>query len=310
MGRRLPLATIILAGCLLAVAGCGSSRSGTGATTPPPSASPPPGPSGSADNASATPATSTPGPTTGASATSSPAGATLPTRPAWLGTRVLPTRIDGTAEPQETPPELADRRFATIDVLPPPADGRFHATVAAVPADVLARSTWEAGCPVTVDQLRYVTLGFWGFDDRPHTGELLVNASVADAIVTAFRALFEARYPIEEMRVTTRAERDAPPIGDGNDTGAFVCRPAVGSTRFSEHAYGLAVDINPFLNPYVKGDLVLPELARAYLRRTPARPGVIEPDGPVVRAFDAIGWGWGGRWSSLKDYQHFSLNNR
>ena len=72
--------------------------------------------------------------------------------------------------------------------------------------------------------------------------------------------------------------------------------------------YGLAIDVNPFQNPYTKGDLVLPELASSYLDRGRVRPGMITPDGPVVQAFSAIGWTWGGTWHSLKDLQHFSQN--
>jgi hypothetical protein len=83
-----------------------------------------------------------------------------------------------------------------------------------------------------------------------------------------------------------------------------------GATVFSQHAYGLAVDVNPFQNPYLKGDLVLPELASAYRDRSRHRPGMILPGGPVVRAFAAVGWGWGGSWHSLKDLQHFSANGR
>jgi carbonic anhydrase/acetyltransferase-like protein (isoleucine patch superfamily) len=73
--------------------------------------------------------------------------------------------------------------------------------------------------------------------------------------------LFAARFPIEEMRVTSPAELDAPPTGDGNNTSAFVCRPVRGQDNRSAHAYGLAIDLNPFCNPYTKDDLVLPELA-------------------------------------------------
>jgi hypothetical protein len=126
-----------------------------------------------------------------------------------------------------------------------------------------------------------------------------------------FRRLYEARFPFEELRVTPRSELDAPPTGDGNDTGAFVCRPTTGSdATYSQHAYGLAIDLDPFQNPYDKGDLVLPELASAYLDRDRVRPGMITPDGVVVRAFASIGWTWGGTWSSLKDYQHFSRTGR
>ena len=105
-------------------------------------------------------------------------------------------------------------------------------------------------------------------------------------------------------------ELDLAPTGDGNNTTAFVCRPVRGATSWSQHAYGLAVDVNPFLNPYVKGGLVLPELASAYTDRTRTDPGVLHAGDPAVRAFAAIGWGWGGDWSSLKDYQHFSANGR
>ena len=76
------------------------------------------------------------------------------------------------------------------------------------------------------------------------------------------------------------------------------------------HAYGLAIDVNTFHNPYVKGDLVLPELATAYLDRSNVRPGMILPGDAVVEAFAAMGWEWGGEWNTLKDYMHFSENGR
>ncbi len=133
---------------------------------------------------------------------------------------------------------------------------------------------------------------------------------MADDLVSVFDRLYDARFPLEEMTITTRGQLDAPPTGDGNATTAFVCRPTTGGTSYSQHAYGLAIDVNSFQNPYVKGPVVLPELAGAYLDRTRTRPGMIEADGVVVRAFAAVGWEWGGAWQSLKDYQHFSLTGR
>jgi hypothetical protein len=260
--------------------------------------------------------TTSPGPTGSPTApppsespTHSEAG-TVP--PQWLGTRVLPTTAAGYGEISSTPKALRERRFTLPDTVPMlPGKGFASQVGSPAPADVIARSTWVPGCPVEAAELAWVRLTFWGFDDARHTGELLVNASVADDIVEAFRDLYRARFPIEEMRITTRAELDAPPTGDGNDTGAFNCRPVAGQTSgFSEHAYGLAVDVDPFQNPYVKGSLVLPELSSSYLDRGDARPGMIEPDGPVVRAFARIGWGWGGGWHTLKDLQHFSLHDR
>ncbi|AXB44223.1 hypothetical protein A4R43_18250 [Amycolatopsis albispora] len=215
-------------------------------------------------------------------------------------------RADGFGEVLPTPPELADRHLPTADLLPPPATDDYASTVEAVPGEVLARSTWQPGCPVGADQLRYLTMSFWGFDGRVHTGEMLVNASVAQPVTEAFGALFAAKFPIEEMRVTRADELDAPPTGDGNNTGSFVCRPVRGQSGWSAHASGLAVDVNPFCNPYLKGDLVLPELASAYTDRADQRPGMILPGGVAERAFRAIGWTWGGTWDSPKDLMHFS----
>jgi hypothetical protein len=230
--------------------------------------------------------------------------------PPWLGTRTLPLRPDGYGQVQPTPPELDPRRFTLPDTVPPLPGHGFAALVGTVPHRVLARSTWEPGCPVEASDLAYVRLTFWGFDDKRHTGELLLNRSVAGDVVAVFRKLYRARFPFEELRVTARSELDAAPTGDGNNTGAFVCRPTIGTRIYSQHAYGLAIDLDPFQNPYSKGDLVLPELSSSYLDRDRVRPGMITPDGVVVRAFAAIGWTWGGQWRSLKDYQHFSANGR
>lgn len=229
--------------------------------------------------------------------------------PAWLGTRVLPTTPTGYGEVRPTPRALRQRRFTLPDRLDPLPGAGFAARVAdPAPGDVIARSTWTPGCPVDRDGLAWVRVAFHGFDGTRHTGELLVASAVADDLVGVFRELWRARVPFEELRITDADELDAPPTGDGNTTGAFVCRAVTGGSSYSQHAFGLAVDVNPFQNPYTKGDVVLPELASSYLDRSWVRPGTITPDGPVVRAFARIGWGWGGSWSSLKDYQHFSLS--
>lgn len=229
-------------------------------------------------------------------------------RPAWLGLRVLPERPDGFGEVQPTPPIFRNRRLGTIDLFPPPKDGRFHASISPVPMEVVERSTWRPKCPVGLDGLRYLKMTFWGFDHLPHTGEMIVNASVAEDVVSVFKQIYEARFPIEEMRVTTLKEQRADPTGDTDNTSSLECRPVTLGQTWSQHSYGLAIDIGPFHNPYVRGDLVAPELASAYVDRSWKRPGMIFEGDAVVRAFDSIGWGWGGRWSTLKDYMHFSSN--
>jgi len=245
--------------------------------------------------------------TTPLSTTTEPAPTADP-RPAWLGTRVLEVGPQGYAAAQATPPELVNRRLETPDHLPRPASDEWAVDVTEVPDDVLARSTWSSECPAPREELRWVRLVFWGFDGRTHTGELLLRADAVEAVVAGFAHLHERRFPIEEMRIVTRADLDAPATGDGNNTTAFVCRPTRGSTSWSEHAQGRAVDVNPFHNPYVKGEVVLPELATAYVDRAAHRPGMLRVDD--VAGFLGAGWQWGGQWRSLLDWMHLSASGR
>ncbi|MBS4753530.1 M15 family metallopeptidase [Nocardioides sp. zg-ZUI104] len=261
-----------------------------------------------------TPSSSAPSASPSGQATTTPEESTAPSYSRWeLGASPLPTTTAGYGEIRPTPRQLRVRRFPTVDLLPPPAEGRFASSVGSITPQIRKRmgETWSPRCPVALADLRYVTVSFRGFDGAAHTGELVVAASAADDLVSVFAELFEAGYPIEEMRLPTTADLRAAPTGDGNNTAGLVCRASTGaSSTWSAHAYGLAIDLNPFLNPYVKGDLVLPELASAYLDRTRTQPGIIHADDVVVRAFARIGWSWGGAWRSAKDYQHFSATGR
>lgn len=286
------LAAVLCAAVLLA--GCSGGAESTGRPAAEPSTEP----------ALQTPASETPA---SASATPGPAYSD------WeLGVHVLPRTPAGFGEIRPTPKALRHRLFRTVDLLPPPADGRFHSTIGPVTAAIRERmgETWSPACPVGLADLAYVTVSFRGFDGGAHTGELVLAAREARDVVSVFRTLFAADYPIEEMRLPTTADLEAEPTGDGNDTAALVCRATRGATSWSAHAYGLAIDVNPFLNPYSKGDVVLPERASAYLDRSRTQPGIIHDGDLVVRAFARIGWSWGGAWSSLKDYQHFSATGR
>ncbi len=231
--------------------------------------------------------------------------------PPWLGTRRLPKTVDGYGEVRPTPRVMRVRRWNTRDSIPALPGTGFKAVVAdPAPRRVITRSTWQPGCPLGPADLAWIRMTYWGFDKARHSGEMLVNGSVASDVVDVFRYLYRVRFPIESMGIATHDDLHAPPTGDGNTTGSFACRPIPGGTTYSEHAYGLAVDLNPFQNPYRNGDLVLPELASAYLDRDWLRPGMITPGGPAVRAFASIGWEWGGDWSSLEDYHHFSMTGR
>jgi hypothetical protein len=265
----------------------------------------PPGQGGARDALS--PPTASP--TTATTATATTPTTRAPQATTWrVGARPLPLRPDGFGKALPTPAALRDRRLPTTDRLPPPPGGRFRSTIAPIDPKVRARmgDAWRPGCPVGLGDLRHVTVSFRGFDGRAHTGELVVHERVAAGVVAVFARLYRARFPIEEMRLVTGADLAAHPTGDGNNTAAFVCRAARKQTRWSAHAYGLAVDVNPFQNPYRRGDLVLPELAGAYLDRDRRRPGMVRPGDAVTTAFAGLGWTWGGTWRSPRDLMHFS----
>ena len=186
----------------------------------------------------------------------------------------------------------------------------FRADVAPVRWQEL-RHSYRAGGPVPPSALRTVRLSYWGFDGRAHVGTLVVNSRVTADVISIFRRLYEARFPIRRMQAVSayRGSDDASMAAD--NTSSFNCRRAVGSTSgsWSSHAYGLAIDVNPVENPYVLGSRVLPPSGRAYLNRSRVRPGMATRSGVIVRAFASQGWAWGGRWSS-PDYQHFSTTGR
>jgi hypothetical protein len=129
----------------------------------------------------------------------------------------------------------------------------------------------------------------------------------------AFGTLFRARFPIRRMRlVDDYGASDFASI-EADNTSAFNCRPATGSTRFSEHAFGRAVDVNPIENPYVYvNGTTTHRASRPFLDRSNHRRGMAFPGGVLVRAFARAGWKWGGNWRppSATDYQHFSSTGR
>ena len=190
----------------------------------------------------------------------------------------------------------------------PPAP-RFSATVSPVRWSDL-RFSYRAGCPVGPSELRTVQLFHWGFDGRAHQGRLVVHRRAARDVVTVFRRLYAARFPIRRMVPVSayRGSDDASMAAD--NTSGFNCRRAVGSAThsWSMHAYGLAIDVNPVENPYVLGGRVRPPAGRLYVDRTRYRPGMALAGGVLVRAFAAVGWRWGGRWTGSPDYQHFSTS--
>lgn len=170
--------------------------------------------------------------------------------------------------------------------------------------------SWREGCPVGPDSLRLLRMSHVDFTGNTRIGELVVHAESAQDILTVFQRLYENRYPIQSMRTIDRFDGSDDASMEANNTSAFNCRNAVGGSSWSQHAYGQAIDINPLINPYVTESIVLPPVGAPYTDRSVHNPGLIREGDIVVRSFDAIGWKWGGRWRTAKDYQHFSLTGR
>jgi hypothetical protein len=194
------------------------------------------------------------------------------------------------------------------------ASPAFRTTVTPLPSSLRETMTgvsWRPGCPVGLDELRLVRASHWGFDGRAHTGRIVVHRDVAQDVAGVLRRLYAARFPIRRMvPVDAYGGSDFRSI-EADNTSAFNCRPVEGTSRWSEHAYGRAIDLNPIENPYVYADGTSSHRAsRPYLRRAPYRPGMAVEGGVLVRAFAAAGWSWGGRWSGSRDYQHFSASGR
>jgi hypothetical protein len=183
--------------------------------------------------------------------------------------------------------------------------------VSRVTAKELGKS-WHHGCPVPPRELRALRVHFWGFDRARHTGVLIVNVSAVPAVRSAFAAIARAHFPIRRIEPVSNYDGSDNKSMNHDNTSAFNCRYAVanGPKSWSEHAYGDAVDIDPRENPYTLNGRIYPPSGANYVDRSHHRRGMIFAHGPVVNAFDAVGWGWGGRWSSSPDYQHFSVNGR
>jgi hypothetical protein len=171
-------------------------------------------------------------------------------------------------------------------------------------------SSWHRGCPVGLDKLRLLRVTYWGFDDRPHRGRLVVNRRFDGRIVAVMRRLYRLRYPIRRMRLIDRYGADDHRSMNADNTSAFNCRFVAGTERWSMHAYGLAIDLNPIENPYVSGSHVSPPAGEPFADRSRHAPGMLHGGDPVVGAFEALaGWEWGGSWAAgTRDYQHFSAN--
>lgn len=159
-------------------------------------------------------------------------------------------------------------------------------------------------CKELIAELALAKVRYWGYDDKTHEGGLIVNKSLGPEIIMIFEELYEARFPIQTMDPFFSKNDDEAMLS--NLTGAFCCRPVTNQPGImSQHSYGRAIDINPMINPYVKGEFTIPPGAQKHISRDLPEKGKICPNSVVTKIFEKYGWDWGGLWFDVQDYQHF-----
>ncbi len=183
--------------------------------------------------------------------------------------------------------------------------------------DMTNGGSWRPGCPVALNDLKYLTVSYWGYDNARHDdGHLIINENDAANIASVFRSLCSNRFPINKMVLiddyySGGMENSDRLSMEDNNTSAFNCRCLSGETSpcdysRSVHSYGRAIDINPRQNPYISGTTTLP----AGASYSPSATGTITSTGTAFNSFRNINWYWGGLWSNPVDYMHFSYNNQ
>ncbi|WP_156690032.1 M15 family metallopeptidase [Mycobacterium sp. Marseille-P9652] len=217
-----------------------------------------------------------------------------------------PPRAVTSSSPQSLPATVPSSPATAASSPAAPPSSPAAATVTPVTAEELGAS-WRPGCPVEPAGLRRVAVDHIGFDGQTHTGELIVAEDLVPQVIEIFGQLYRMRYPIEKIRTPDHyADADDELSMEDNNTSAFNCRLIPGTSQWSPHAYGRAIDINTMLNPclYATGYFE-PQNAAAYLDRSRTDPGLLHNGDPAVLAFTDRGWRWGGDWNAPLDYQHF-----
>lgn len=180
-----------------------------------------------------------------------------------------------------------------------------------IPDNVFCRmqgKSFGKGCTTPRSALRYLVVLHRNKDGRTQVGEMVCHKNIASKLLGIFRELYEKDYRIERMILIDDYDADDQRSMAANNTTCFNFRRQTGSgTKVSKHALGLAVDINPLYNPYVKGTVVQPTEGRPYINDRERIPMAVKRGDLCHRLFMQHGFRWGGAWKSLKDYQHFEF---
>lgn len=174
--------------------------------------------------------------------------------------------------------------------------------------------SYPVDCSVPLDDLRYLSLLYNDFNGDTQTGEMICNKTIAEDLLEIFYELYQNSYQIESIKLIDEYNGDDTASMLANNTSCFNYRVVEGTTRLSNHAKGLAIDLNPFYNPYITynkdGSInISPEGSEAYADRASAFPYKIDENDLAYKLFKEHGFTWGGNWNSVKDYQHFERSN-
>lgn len=172
----------------------------------------------------------------------------------------------------------------------------FNFQAQKITPSILARMTytWNPDSPVPLEDLRYLSLTHYDFNGLIRQGEIVVHKETVEDFKYIFEKLFEAKFPIESMKIVDEFEGSDLKSMQANNTSAFYARKVAGTNRWSNHSFGCAIDINPLLNPYSKEEFFTPPEAKQYLDRTLNKPGMITKDSYIYKLFKDRGWEWGG----------------
>ena len=185
-------------------------------------------------------------------------------------------------------------------------------TSSMIPDDVFERMlnvSYPEGCEVQTDELRYLRVLYIDFDGKEQSGELVCNASIAEDLLEIFNEFYKADYRLESVRLVDDFGGDDTASMEADNTSCFNDRLVEGTDRLSNHARGLAIDVNPFYNPYITypggKQRISPKGSEPYADRSADFPYKIDENDLAYKLFKAHGFRWGGDWNSSKDYQHF-----
>lgn len=200
------------------------------------------------------------------------------------------------------------------------AKNEFVGTIQPIPVEIQQKMvgvTWNKNCPFGFDQLAYLKMSYWGFDNQVHQGEMIINKKLAKEVVSIFEKLFANHFQIESMKLPENiisshnrvTAEDNAIYSRANNTSGFYCRAdAQIPSQMSRHSFGYAIDINPMINPSVsisQKNKVIPESGAKFVDRTISHIGMIKEDDSTFRAFMDHGWEWGGFFHAGVDYMHF-----